>query len=49
VFPPKTSSKLKWAFPFCEKYDQIQELNSSKIHNFPVKNKTFEHLLIPVL
>jgi hypothetical protein len=21
--PNKTRSKLKWAFPFCEKYDQI--------------------------
>jgi hypothetical protein len=33
----KTRSKLKLAFPFCEKYDQG---NYSKIHNFPVKNKT---------
>jgi hypothetical protein len=23
--PPQTRSKLKWAFPFCEKYDQIKK------------------------
>jgi hypothetical protein len=43
------SASEKLYIPFCEKDDQIKETSLKYIHNFPVKNKTSELMLMPVL
>jgi hypothetical protein len=40
----RTSSKLKWTFPFCEKYDQIKE-TPLKYTIFPSKIKLLNFFL----